>query len=140
MKRVSAEVGKQDFPVTWFKYIHPSSKPRMTETSVSKLVHVAYSHIAYMHYQWTINLHDGYPLSKFCYQKSIYHRLFLTSVTSSQACFTLVMITFAPPKSYYYPLVTEVWHMSHFWVSYGRCTMPGSPMGRSEGSSRRWTG
>ena len=23
---------------------------------------------------------------------------------------------------------------------YGRCTMPGSPMGRSEGSSRRWTG
>ena len=36
--------------------------------------------------------------------------------------------------------VTEVWHMAHFWVSYGRCTMPGSPMGRSEGSSRRWTG
>ena len=25
--------------------------------------------------------------------------------------------------------VTEVWHMAHFWVSYGRCTMPGSPMG-----------
>ena len=37
-------------------------------------------------------------------------------------------------------LLTEVWHMAHFWVSYGRCTMPGSPMGRSEGSSRRWTG
>ena len=36
--------------------------------------------------------------------------------------------------------LTEVWHMAHFWVSYGRCTMPGSPMGRSEGSSRRWTG
>ena len=36
--------------------------------------------------------------------------------------------------------ITEVWHMAHFWVSYGRCTMPGSPMGRSEGSSRRWTG
>ena len=36
--------------------------------------------------------------------------------------------------------VTEVWHMAHFWVSYGRCTMPGSPMGRSEGFSRRWTG
>ena len=36
--------------------------------------------------------------------------------------------------------VTEVWHMAHFWVSYGRCTMPGSPLGRSEGSSRRWTG
>ena len=37
-------------------------------------------------------------------------------------------------------VLTEVWHMAHFWVSYGRCTMPGSPMGRSEGSSRRWTG
>ena len=36
--------------------------------------------------------------------------------------------------------VTEVWHMAHFWVSYGRCTMPGSPMGRSEGLSRRWAG
>ena len=24
--------------------------------------------------------------------------------------------------------VTEVWHMTHFWVSYGRCTMPGSAM------------
>ena len=37
-------------------------------------------------------------------------------------------------------VLTEVWHMAHFWVSYGRCTMPGSPMGRSEGLSRRWTG
>ena len=36
--------------------------------------------------------------------------------------------------------VTEVWHMAHFWVSYGRCTMPGSPMGRSEGLSRCWAG
>ena len=36
-------------------------------------------------------------------------------------------------------LLTEVWHMAHFWVSYGRCTMPGSPMGQSEGLSRRWT-
>ena len=36
--------------------------------------------------------------------------------------------------------LTEVWHISHFWVSYGRCTMPGSPMGRSEGLARRWAG
>ena len=41
---------------------------------------------------------------------------------------------------FYSSTLTEVWHMAHFWVSYGRCTMPGSPMGRSEGSSRRWTG
>ena len=32
--------------------------------------------------------------------------------------------------------LTEVWHMAHFWVSYDRCTMPGLPMGRSEGLSR----
>ena len=37
-------------------------------------------------------------------------------------------------------IITKVWHMAHFWVSYGRCTMPGSPMGRSEGSSRCWAG
>ena len=36
--------------------------------------------------------------------------------------------------------IIEVWHMAHFWVSYGRCTMPGSPMGRSEGFSRLWAG
>ena len=36
--------------------------------------------------------------------------------------------------------ITEVWHMAHFWVSYGRCTMPGSPMGRSEGLPRCWAG
>ena len=36
--------------------------------------------------------------------------------------------------------VTEVWHMAHFWMSYGRCTMPGSPMRHSEGLSRRWAG
>ena len=31
--------------------------------------------------------------------------------------------------------VTEVWHIAHFWVSYGRCAMPGLPMGWSEGLS-----
>ena len=34
--------------------------------------------------------------------------------------------------------VTEVWHIVHFWVSYGRCSMPGSPIGWSEGQSRLW--
>ena len=37
-------------------------------------------------------------------------------------------------------LLTEVSHIAHFWVSYGRCTMPGSPMGWSEGFSRCWAG
>ena len=44
------------------------------------------------------------------------------------------------PTSYYESQLTEVWHMAHFWVSYGRCTMPESPMGRSEGFCRRWAG
>ena len=34
----------------------------MTETPDQKPVHVAYSPIASMNYQWTINLHDGYLL------------------------------------------------------------------------------
>ena len=49
----------------WFKFIHQSPKPRMTETPVHQLVNVAYSPIASMNYQWTINLHDGYPLLQF---------------------------------------------------------------------------
>ena len=31
--------------------------------------------------------------------------------------------------------VTEVWHIAHFWVSHGRCTMPGLPIVWSEGLS-----
>ena len=45
----------------WFKSIHPNPKPRMPETPVQKPVHVAYSPIVSMNYQWTINLNDGYP-------------------------------------------------------------------------------
>ena len=62
LKRSATEVGEQDFQVKWFKFIHPSPKPKMTETQVCKLVHVAYSPIASMNYQWTMNLHDGHPL------------------------------------------------------------------------------
>ena len=36
LKRVATEVGRQGFSVKWFKFIHPSPKPRMTETTVSK--------------------------------------------------------------------------------------------------------
>ena len=62
LKRSATEVGEQDFPVKWFKFIHPRPKPRMNETQVHKLVHVAYSPIASMNYQWTISLHDRYTL------------------------------------------------------------------------------
>ena len=104
-ERSAIATGEQEFPVKWFKFIYPKTKPRMTETSVPKLVHVAYSPSAYINYQWTINLLIGYPLRKFCYQKSTFCPLFTPSVTSSLPCFTLVMITFVPPKSYY-PLET----------------------------------
>ena len=60
LKRSVKEIGEKDFPGKWFKFIHPSPKPWMTETPVHKPVHVAYSPIASMNYQWTINLHDGY--------------------------------------------------------------------------------
>ena len=33
----------------------------MTKTPIHMPVHVAYSPIAFMNHQWTINLHDGYP-------------------------------------------------------------------------------
>ena len=51
-----------DIPVQWFKFIHPSPKPRMTKTPFWIAIHMAYSPIASMNYKWTINLHDGYPL------------------------------------------------------------------------------
>ena len=51
-----------EFPVQWFKFIHPIPKPRMTKTPFQIAVHKAYSPIASMNYKWTINLHDGYPL------------------------------------------------------------------------------
>ena len=62
LKRSATATDEQDFQVKWFKLIHPSPKPRMIETPVQKPVHVAYSPIASMNYQRTINLHDGYPL------------------------------------------------------------------------------
>ena len=61
LKKSATEIAEQDFPVKWFSFIYPSSKPRMTETSILTPVHVAYSPIAFMNHQWTINLHDGYP-------------------------------------------------------------------------------
>ena len=60
LKRSPADLGEQDFPVKWFKFSYPSSKPTMTETSTCTPVHVAYSPLASINHQWTINLHYGY--------------------------------------------------------------------------------
>ena len=62
LKWSATSTGEQDFPVQWFKCIHPSPKPKMTKTPFQVAVHVAYSPIASMNYKWTINIHDGYPL------------------------------------------------------------------------------
>ena len=61
LKRFATEACEQGLCVKWFKFIHPSPKPRMTETSVQKPVHVTYLPIASMNYQWNIHLHDGCP-------------------------------------------------------------------------------
>ena len=61
MKESVTDIGEQGFPVKWFNFIQPRSKPRMTETSTLTPVHVAYSPIVFMNHQWTINLQDGYP-------------------------------------------------------------------------------
>ena len=61
LNKSAADLGEQDLPVKWFKFIYPSSKPRITETSFCSPVLVAYSPLASMNIQWTINLHDGYP-------------------------------------------------------------------------------
>ena len=63
LKKSAADLGEQDFPVKWFKFICPSLKSRMTETSTCFPVHLAYSSFASMNHQWTINLHDGYTSS-----------------------------------------------------------------------------
>ena len=61
LKKYAADVGEQDFPVNWFKFIYPNSQHRMTETSTCTHVHVAYSPLASMNHQWASNLHHGYP-------------------------------------------------------------------------------
>ena len=43
---------EEDYPVNWFKFI--PSIPGHTP------VHLAYSTLASMNHQWTVNLHDGY--------------------------------------------------------------------------------
>ena len=99
LKKPDTEVGEQDFSVNWFKFIQPSPNPRMTETSVQKLVHVASSPIAFMNYKWIINSMMDTTFSIFSHQKSIFHPLFIPYVISSQTSYTLVKITFAPTKS-----------------------------------------
>ena len=79
-----------DFPVQWFKFIHPIPKPRMTKTSFQIAVHVAYSPIVSMNYKWTINLHDGYPLFQVMKQEGY--------ITPSLHIHKHVLTSLAPPK------------------------------------------
>ena len=64
-----------DFPVQWFKFIHPIPKPRMTKTPFQIAVHKAYSPIVSMNYKWATNLHDGYPPSPSYEIRRVYYTL-----------------------------------------------------------------
>ena len=63
-KHLLEDIRAKDYPVNWFKFISSThSKTSMTEPPIPEPipVHVAYSPLASMNHQWTINLHDGYP-------------------------------------------------------------------------------
>ena len=46
----------------------------------------------------------------------------------------IAYVTDRPSCMTYKPLA-EVWHIAHFWMSYDRCDMYGSPMGYLVGLS-----
>ena len=91
---------EQDIPVEWFKFIHPSPKPRMTKTHFQIAVHVAYSPIASMNYKWTINLHDGYPLFQVMKPEGYIPPSLHTLSNHKLTVLHLVMNTCAPATSY----------------------------------------
>ena len=118
LKKTATEIGEQDFPVKWFKFIYPSSKPKMTQTSTLTPFHVAYSPLPssttsrssasmmdtplsmFCYPRSTSHpLLMDTPLSMFCYPRSTSHPLFPPSVTSSLPCFTLMLIYSIPPQN-----------------------------------------
>ena len=99
LKKSDADLVEQDFPVKWFKFIYLSSKLRMTETSICTHVHVAYSPLASMNHQWTINLNDGYPSFHALMPVEYIPPLIPTLCNLCLPCFTLVLISFTPPKT-----------------------------------------
>ena len=100
LKWSGTSAGEQDIPVEWFKFIHPSPKPRMTKTHFQIAVHVAYSPIASMNYKWTINLHDGYPLFQVMKPEGYIPPSLHTLSNHKLTVLHLVMNTCAPATSY----------------------------------------
>ena len=101
LKRSATATGEQDFPVKWFKFIHLSPMPRMTETPIHKLVHVEYSPITSMTYQWTINLHDGHPLLQVMQPEKYIPPSLHTLVISSLPCFVKIMLWYIAHDTYF---------------------------------------
>ena len=99
LKKSDADLVEQDFPVKWFKFIYLRSKLRMTETSICTHVHVAYSPLASMNHQWTINLNDGYPSFHALMPVEYIPPLIPTLCNLCLPCFTLVLISFTPPQT-----------------------------------------
>ena len=68
LQEPARDLREKDCPVHWYKLIAPMIPKNMTTgSSVPEPtpVHVAYSPLASMNHQWTINVHDEYPLSMF---------------------------------------------------------------------------
>ena len=66
LKEYVGDIREDDYQVTWFKFISSmSSKTGIPGPSIPgpTPVHVAYSPLASMNPQLTINVHDGYPPS-----------------------------------------------------------------------------
>ena len=65
LKESAEDINKVTYyPVNWLKFISSvHSKTSMTEPSIpgSTPVQMAYSPLASMNHQWTINFHRGYP-------------------------------------------------------------------------------
>ena len=73
---------------------------------------MAYSPIAYMNYQWTINLHDGYPPLHVLMPEEYIPPSLHTLCNQKPTMFHLGNEYFAPPKSYC-PLETmgRIWKL-----------------------------
>ena len=56
----------------------------------------------------------------------------LMTLTANKYKNMMIQNQWEAPSPHDATILTEVWHMAQFWVSYGRCTMYGSPMGRSD--------
>ena len=96
------DLREKDCPVHWYKFIAPMiPKNVTTRSSIPEHtpVHVTYSYLASKNHQCTINFHDGYPPLYVLIPEDYIPPSLPTSTTSPLPSFTLVLISFTPPKT-----------------------------------------